>query len=54
MQDQFYGDRTGTVEDPFGYTWTIASHKEDLTPEQIQARFDEWMASSAMAGASGG
>src|SRR6267378_1063262 len=30
MQDQFWGDRTGTFTDPFGYSWTIATHKEDL------------------------
>jgi PhnB protein len=39
VQDQFYGDRSGTVVDPFGHTWTLATHKEDLTPEQIQQRY---------------
>ncbi len=34
MQDQLWGDRSGTLSDPHGYTWTIASHKEDLTPEE--------------------
>ncbi len=43
VQDQFYGDRSGTVEDPFGHTWTIATHKEDLTPERIQERFAAMM-----------
>jgi PhnB protein len=38
VADQFYGDRSGTVEDPFGHVWHIATHKEDLTPEEIQAR----------------
>lgn len=38
VQDQFYGDRSGTVTDPFGHCWTIATHKEDLTIEQIQQR----------------
>lgn len=38
VQDQFYGDRSGTLEDPFGHQWTIATHKEDLTPQQIQER----------------
>jgi PhnB protein len=38
LQDQFYGDRSGTVTDPFGHVWTISTHKEDLTPEQIHQR----------------
>jgi PhnB protein len=40
LADQFYGDRSGTIEDPFGHMWTIATHKEDLTPEQIKQRMD--------------
>lgn len=38
VQDQFYGDRSGTFEDPFGHVWTISTHKEDLTPEEIGQR----------------
>jgi PhnB protein len=38
VQDQFYGDRTGTLEDPFGHVWFLATHKEDLTPEEINKR----------------
>ena len=38
VQDQFYGDRTCTVQDPFGQVWIIATHKEDLTPEEIDLR----------------
>jgi PhnB protein len=38
MQDQFYGDRSGTLQDPFGHVWTIGTHQEDLTPDQIAAR----------------
>lgn len=38
VQNQFYGDRSGTVEDPFGHHWTIATHIEDLTFEEIQRR----------------
>lgn len=41
--DQFYGDRSGTVVDPFGHQWTIATHKEDLTAEQIHERFEAFM-----------
>ena len=36
--DQFYGDRVGGIEDPFGYRWFIATHKEDLTIEEIRHR----------------
>lgn len=38
VKDQFYGDRSGTLTDPFGHVWTVATHKEDLTPEEIDAR----------------
>jgi PhnB protein len=43
MQDQFWGDRSGSVIDPFGYKWTIATHKEDVTPEEMKQRQDAWM-----------
>jgi len=43
MADQFWGDRSGTFEDPFGYAWTIASHKEDLTREELGQRQAEWL-----------
>ncbi len=36
LQDMFWGDRAGTVKDPFGYIWMIATHTKDLTPEEIQ------------------
>src|SRR5207237_10735996 len=38
MKDQFYGDRSGTLEDPFGHVWTVGTHKEDLTPEEMRRR----------------
>jgi PhnB protein len=38
VADQFYGDRTAGVEDPFGYRWFIATHKEDLTIDEIRRR----------------
>ena len=38
VADQFYGDRTGTVADPFGHVWTIATHKEDVSMEDMQQR----------------
>ena len=43
MQDQFWGDRCGTLIDPAGYQWTIATRKEDLTPAEMQRRQDEFM-----------
>jgi PhnB protein len=43
VQDQFYGDRSGTVVDPFGHKWTIATHKEDVSPEEMSRRFEEAM-----------
>src|SRR6202171_5121038 len=36
MGDQFWGDRSGTFTDPHGYTWTIATRKDDLAPEQMK------------------
>jgi PhnB protein len=38
LADQFYGDRSGTIEDPFGHWWTISTHKEDLSEEEIMRR----------------
>ena len=38
VQDQFYGDRSGVIEDPFGHLWTIATHKEELSPEEMDRR----------------
>jgi PhnB protein len=40
VKDQFYGDRSGTVEDPFGHKWTIATHKEDVSPEEMKKRME--------------
>jgi PhnB protein len=38
VADQFWGDRFGTIQDPFGHTWGIATHVENLTPEEIAER----------------
>ena len=38
LADQFYGDRSGTVGDPFGYQWTLSTHKEDVPPEELNKR----------------
>ena len=38
VQNQFYGDRSGTFLDPFGYKWTISTHVEDVSPEEMETR----------------
>lgn len=43
-EDQFWGDRFGSVVDPFGHHWQIATHKEDLSEEEMQRRSQEAMA----------
>jgi PhnB protein len=43
-EDQFWGDRLGQVTDPFGHVWQIATHVEDVTPEEMEARGREAMA----------
>jgi PhnB protein len=40
IKDQFYGDRTGTLTDPFGHQWSIMTHKEDVSFEEMQRRSD--------------
>jgi PhnB protein len=42
MTDQFWGDRSGTFTDPYGYQWSIATHKEDLTREELDRRAQEF------------
>ena len=49
MADQFWGDRCGTLTDPHGYHWTIATRKEDLTSQEIKQRMDEFMRNFAAA-----
>ena len=43
----FWGDRFGALEDPFGHAWAIATHVEDLSPEEMQRRAEEWAAQMA-------
>ncbi len=38
VKDEFYGDRSGTVADPFGHVWTLATHVEDVSPEEMARR----------------
>jgi PhnB protein len=40
VKDQFYGDRSGTLVDPFGHTWTVATHKEDISLEEMNRRLE--------------
>jgi PhnB protein len=40
VKDQFYGDRTGSITDPFGHQWTIMTHLEDITFDELQKRSD--------------
>jgi PhnB protein len=49
VEDQFYGDRTGTLTDPFGHVWSIATPKEKVAPEEMRRRFDELMAAQSKA-----
>jgi PhnB protein len=43
VQDQFYGDRNGFIQDPFGHLWGIATHVEDVSPEQMKERMKKMM-----------
>jgi len=38
VTNQFYGDRSGTLEDPFGHIWTLSTHVEDVPPDELQKR----------------
>ena len=46
VKDQFYGDRSGTLEDPFGHVWHVATHKEDVSPEEMERRMKTHTAAS--------
>lgn len=46
VADQFYGDRTGTLVDPFGHVWSIATHVEDVAPDEIERRMKKMMTSA--------
>ena len=49
VEDQFYGDRMGTISDPFGHVWSIATHVEDVSPEEMKKRMAK-VTSQAAAG----
>lgn len=44
VKDEFYGDRTGQIADPFGYKWMIATQKEQVTPQDMQKRWSKMLA----------
>ena len=43
VEDQFYGDRSGFIQDPFGHLWGIATHKEDVSPQELEERARKMM-----------
>jgi PhnB protein len=43
VADQFYGDRSGTIVDPFGHVWSIATHKKDMSAEEMQKAMEQEM-----------
>ena len=43
VEDMFWGDRCGTVGDPFGYDWTLATHTEDVAPDEMKRRHAEFL-----------
>lgn len=43
VQNQFYGDRSGTLKDPFGHVWTIGTHIEDIPPDELRRRGEAFM-----------
>ena len=47
VADQFYGDRLGTLEDPFGHVWSIGTHVEDVSPDEMRRRSAEMMKQKA-------
>ena len=42
-EDQFWGDRMGTVVDPFGHKWMLGTHKEDVSPQEMERRGQAWL-----------
>lgn len=53
LENQFWGDRYGKITDPFGHNWALAQHVEDVAPEEMKRRAQEWQAKMAKAAAAG-
>jgi PhnB protein len=49
VKDQFYGDRSGSLVDPFGHKWTIATHIEDVAPDEMERRMAEFSKQAELA-----
>ena len=47
IKNQFYGDRSGSLLDPFGHMWSVATHVEDVSPEEMQKRMTAAMSQTA-------
>jgi PhnB protein len=47
VEDQFYGDRSGTLVDPFGHRWTLSTHVEDVSDEEMQRRMAAYVSEPA-------
>jgi PhnB protein len=47
IKNQFYGDRSGALEDPFGHRWTLATHVEDVAPDELRRRAEKFMQANA-------
>lgn len=47
LKNEFWGDRIGTVVDPFGHKWSLATHIEDVAPDEIGRRMEEWTESQS-------
>jgi PhnB protein len=54
IADMFWGDRYGKLTDPFGHCWGVATHVEDVSPEEIERRSAEWTAKHAQKAAAAG
>lgn len=53
LENQFWGDRYGKITDPFGHNWALAQHVEEVAPEEMKRRAQEWQAKMAKAAAAG-
>ena len=53
LENQFWGDRYGKITDPFGHSWGLAQHVEDVAPAEMEKRAKEWQAKMAKAAAAG-
>lgn len=50
VQDMFYGDRTGALRDPYGFVWNLATHVEDVAPDELQRRAEQMFSQGAEGG----